>query len=479
MPVMMRSLLIALAVVVIVVVGILAWAVSVNNQLVVAEQNVNEKWAQVQNVYQRRADLVPNLVETVKGFAAQERTVLEEVTRARASASSIQLTPQALGDPKALERFQAAQNQLSGALSRLLVTVERYPDLKSNANFLALQTQLEGTENRITVERRRFNEAVRDYNTRLRLSPGSRRPRERLRGAARGSRARAARGEARPIRARHGYPDGDRDLPLARGREPRGRHQPALPAVAARPEGARQRRAPRGLRRGPEAALRDRLRSRGGRARCRRRPDHPPDRRAEFQGAALRRRARGRGGRGLRPDRVGRAVVVCRVRASGRGLSASAAGERAGRRPLRAPLSRAHGGHDRRHRAPGRASAWRLLGRARRPVVRLRPRLLGRRRGRLGRWRGRRRLLGRRGRVGRRWRERRLVGPWRSAPGGRGGSSASRTSTRSAPRSRPPRRGHRPRSGCIWSAGCRAASSASPWTPSSGRGGSSRGSACT
>jgi len=157
MPVMMRSLLIALAVVVIVVVGILAWAVSVNNQLVVAEQNVNEKWAQVQNVYQRRADLVPNLVETVKGFAAQERTVLEEVTRARASASSIQLTPQALGDPKALERFQAAQNQLSGALSRLLVTVERYPDLKSNANFLALQTQLEGTENRITVERRRWS----------------------------------------------------------------------------------------------------------------------------------------------------------------------------------------------------------------------------------------------------------------------------------------------------------------------------------
>src|SRR3989440_3758529 len=173
MPVMMRSLLIALAVVVIVVVGILAWAVSVNNQLVVADQSVNEKWAQVQNVYQRRADLVPNLVETVKGFAAQERTVLEEVTKARASASSIQLTPQALNDPKALERFQAAQDQLSGALSRLLVTVERYPDLKSNQNFLALQSQLEGTENRITVERRNFNQAVRDYNTRLRLFPGS------------------------------------------------------------------------------------------------------------------------------------------------------------------------------------------------------------------------------------------------------------------------------------------------------------------
>jgi len=170
---MARGLLIGLVVVVILVGGTLAWAVSVSNQLVVAEQNVNEKWAQVQNVYQRRADLVPNLVETVKGFAAQERTVLEEVTKARASATAIQLSPQALSDPKAVERWQAAQNQLGGALSRLLVTVERYPDLKSNANFLALQTQLEGTENRITVERRRFNEAVRDYNTRLRLFPGS------------------------------------------------------------------------------------------------------------------------------------------------------------------------------------------------------------------------------------------------------------------------------------------------------------------
>lgn len=170
---MVRGLLIALVVIVLVVGGVVAWAVSINNQLVRLEQDVNEKWAQVQNVYQRRADLVPNLVETVRGFAAQERTVLEEVTKARASASSIQLTPQSLNDPKALERFQAAQNQLSGALSRLLVTVERYPDLKSNQNFLALQSQLEGTENRITVERRKFNESVRDYNTRVRLIPGS------------------------------------------------------------------------------------------------------------------------------------------------------------------------------------------------------------------------------------------------------------------------------------------------------------------
>jgi LemA protein len=160
-------------VLVLVVAGLAIWGVSVNNQLVTIQQTVNERWAQVQNVYQRRADLIPNLVETVKGAAAQERTVLEEVTRARASAGSIQLTPETLNDPQALQRFEAAQSQLSGALSRLLVTVERYPELKTNQNFLALQTQLEGTENRIVVERRRFNEAVREYNTRLQLFPGS------------------------------------------------------------------------------------------------------------------------------------------------------------------------------------------------------------------------------------------------------------------------------------------------------------------
>jgi LemA protein len=169
----MRGLVIGLIVVGVVLALLVGWAVGINNELVTAEQNVNEKWAQVQNVYQRRADLIPNLVETVKGFATQERTVLENVTRARASATSIQLTPEALNDPKALERFQAAQNQLTGALSRLLVTVEKYPELKSNQNFLALQTQLEGTENRITVERQRFNTAVREYNTRLRLFPGN------------------------------------------------------------------------------------------------------------------------------------------------------------------------------------------------------------------------------------------------------------------------------------------------------------------
>jgi LemA protein len=164
--------LIALGVIVLVVLALGAWLVGINNDLVAREQLVNEKWAQVQNVYQRRADLVPNLVETVKGFAAQERTVLEEVTRARASVAGIKVTPEVLNDPQALRKFQEAQSELGGALSRLLVTVERYPDLKSNQNFLTLQSQLEGTENRIAVERMRFNEAVRDYNTAIKRFPG-------------------------------------------------------------------------------------------------------------------------------------------------------------------------------------------------------------------------------------------------------------------------------------------------------------------
>ena len=169
---MSRGLIIGL-VVLLMVIGLVVWAVGVNNSLVVLEQKVNGAWAQVQNQYQRRADLIPNLVETVKGFAAQERGVLESVTQARARATGVQLTPEALNDPKAMERFQAAQRELSGALSRLLVTVERYPELKSNQNFLALQSQLEGTENRIAVERKRFNDAVLEYNTSLRLFPGN------------------------------------------------------------------------------------------------------------------------------------------------------------------------------------------------------------------------------------------------------------------------------------------------------------------
>jgi LemA protein len=169
----MRSGLFVLAVIALIVIIGLGWAVSVNNRLVGRDQTVQESWAQVQNIYQQRADLVPNLVETVKGFAAQERTVLEEVTRARANVAGIKVTPEVLNDPAALRKFQEAQNQLSGALSRLLVTVERYPELKSNQNFLQLQSQLESIENRVAVERRRFNESVRDYNTEVRRVPGS------------------------------------------------------------------------------------------------------------------------------------------------------------------------------------------------------------------------------------------------------------------------------------------------------------------
>jgi LemA protein len=169
----MRSGLLVLAVIALIAIIGLGWAVSVNNRLVGRDQTVQESWAQVQNIYQQRADLVPNLVETVRGFAAQERTVLEEVTRARANIAGIKVTPEVLNDPAALRKFQEAQNQLSGALSRLLVTVERYPELKSNQNFLQLQSQLESIENRVAVERRRFNESVRDYNTEVRRVPGS------------------------------------------------------------------------------------------------------------------------------------------------------------------------------------------------------------------------------------------------------------------------------------------------------------------
>ena len=169
----MKPGLVALGVVALLVIVALGWFVSVGNDLVARELMVREAWAQVQNVYQRRADLIPNLVETVKGFAAQERTVLEEVTRARASVAGLQGTPEVLRDPDALRKFQEAQAQLGGALSRLLAVVERYPDLKSNQNFLALQNQLEGTENRIVVERQRYNEAVRAYNTTVRRFPSS------------------------------------------------------------------------------------------------------------------------------------------------------------------------------------------------------------------------------------------------------------------------------------------------------------------
>jgi LemA protein len=169
----MKSALLVVGIIALIVIIGFGWAVSVGNRLVAMDQAVQESWAQVQTVYQQRADLVPNLVETVKGFAAQERTVLEEVTRARASVAGIKITPEVLNDPVQLRKFQDAQSQLGGALSRLLVTVERYPELKSNQNFLALQNQLESIENRVAVERRRFNESVRAYNTAVRSFPAS------------------------------------------------------------------------------------------------------------------------------------------------------------------------------------------------------------------------------------------------------------------------------------------------------------------
>ena len=141
------------------------------NRLQAADEQVKAAWAEVLNQYQRRADLVPNLVETVKAFAAQEQQVLLSVTEARARATSIQATPDLINDPKAFAQFQQAQAELSSALSRLMVVVERYPELKSDANFRDLQAQLEGTENRITVARNRYIAAVQDYNVTVRRFP--------------------------------------------------------------------------------------------------------------------------------------------------------------------------------------------------------------------------------------------------------------------------------------------------------------------
>src|SRR5689334_7540405 len=154
-----------------VVLGLVLSACGINN-VPTLEERAKSAWSEVQNQYQRRADLIPNLVETVKGFAQQEREVLTQVTEARAKATQVQVDASTVTDPEKFRQFQEAQNQLSGALGRLLATVERYPELKSNANFLALQSQLEGTENRIAVARRDYIEAVRAYNTELRTFPG-------------------------------------------------------------------------------------------------------------------------------------------------------------------------------------------------------------------------------------------------------------------------------------------------------------------
>ncbi len=142
------------------------------NNIPTYEEQAKAKWSDVQNQYQRRADLIPNLVETVKGFAAQEKSVLEAVTQARANATAIKVDASTITDPETFRKFQEAQAQLTGALGRLIATAEAYPELKSNQNFLALQSQLEGTENRVAVARRDYIEAVRVYNTELRTVPG-------------------------------------------------------------------------------------------------------------------------------------------------------------------------------------------------------------------------------------------------------------------------------------------------------------------
>ncbi len=156
-----------------VLVLLVIYGISVNNNLVEKQEAANQAWAQVENQYQRRADLIPNLVNTVQGAADFEQETLTQVIEARSQATSIQLNTGDLNDPQKLQQFQQAQEQLSGALSRLLVTVERYPEIQANENFRDLQTQLEGTENRISTERMRFNQAVQSYNTTIQKFPGS------------------------------------------------------------------------------------------------------------------------------------------------------------------------------------------------------------------------------------------------------------------------------------------------------------------
>jgi LemA protein len=158
-------------IVVIALLFVVVLGVSGYNGLVKKNENVSQAWSQVENQYQRRAELIPNLVETVKGAAKFEQETLTQVIEARSRAAEIKITPEMLEDPQALQRFEQVQGELSSALSRLLVTVEQYPELKANANYIALQDELAGTENRIANERRRFNEVVQDYNVAVRRFP--------------------------------------------------------------------------------------------------------------------------------------------------------------------------------------------------------------------------------------------------------------------------------------------------------------------
>ncbi len=167
-----RGCLIAAIVIIIVAVIIIASISGTYNKMITYEENVKEKWSQVENVYQRRYDLIPNLVETVKGYAEHEQETFKAVTEARAKAGgTFNISEEVLNDPAMFQKFQQAQSSLGGALQRLMVVMERYPDLKANQNFLSLQDQLEGTENRIAVERKRFNQAARQFNTFIKKFP--------------------------------------------------------------------------------------------------------------------------------------------------------------------------------------------------------------------------------------------------------------------------------------------------------------------
>lgn len=168
----MKKSWIIIGVIVLVVIIFYSMFKGTYNNMVTKSESVDAQWSQVENVYQRRADLIPNLVNTVKGYATHEKETLEGVVEARAKATSVNIDASNL-NPQSLQAFQKAQDGLSGALSKLMVVVEKYPDLKANQNFLDLQAQLEGTENRIAVERKKFNETVRDYNTYIKTFPNN------------------------------------------------------------------------------------------------------------------------------------------------------------------------------------------------------------------------------------------------------------------------------------------------------------------
>ena len=159
--------------IVLIAILLVGWVTGIYNSLVKTDEGVNQAWAQVQNQYQRRVDLIPNLVEVVKGYAAHEREVFEKVAEARASVGKLQVTPEILNNPQLFQKFQEAQSNMGSWLSRLLAVAENYPQLKANENFLQLQSQLEGTENRFAVERMKFNQIVQEYNVKVRTFPTS------------------------------------------------------------------------------------------------------------------------------------------------------------------------------------------------------------------------------------------------------------------------------------------------------------------